>query len=316
MGRFLCLLVYSTGYFVLLFSGITSAVDENCKWSKYENSPDIYYINMDRSAKRKINMDSHLSNVVMNHHRIRGLTPAEIYIPEDIEMTWRTAYCQLKTSWSPPNRKYLDGSSTYTQYSSYMSSLCGRGKNKNNLKELGCTTSHLKAIKKAVYSKSKSRYAIIIEDDVQFPFDVDWNLLAESAPKEFQILQLFNSNEATMALTWKYYMKNHTDIWTARDPKLFDFWSTCAYLIDRIAIKPIIDSVVFDVNGWTSFKVIAGLNMNPSCVPAECCINGTEYENFIHKPPCAWAPKGFQAGIVCTVIHRIYSQFLLLLTHL
>lgn len=296
MNSSLSVNLWTIGYIVLLYSCVTWAVDESCTWSKYDISPDVYYINMEKSADRRINMDNHLSNVGMNHQRIRGLTPAEIYIPEDIELTWRTAYCEIKTSWSPPIRKYLDSTSTYIPYTSFMTSLCGRGKNKNNLKELGCTTSHLTAMRKAVYSDSKSRYAIIIEDDVQFPFDVNWNLLAQSAPKDFQILQLFNSNEATMSLTWKSYLKNNNDLWTSRNPKSFDFWSTCAYLIDRIAIKPIIDAIIFDINGWTSFNIIAGLNMNPSCVPSSCCINGTEYENFIQKPPCVWAPKGFQAG--------------------
>ena len=45
----------------------------------------------------------------------------------------------------------------------------------------------------AIYSKTaKSRYALIIEDDVFFPFDVNWNELAQSAPPGFGILQLFN----------------------------------------------------------------------------------------------------------------------------
>jgi hypothetical protein len=50
--------------------------------------------------------------------------------------------------------------------------------------------------------------------------------------------------------------------------KYFDFWSTCAYLIDRHAMKPILDAVLSHVNGWISLKIVAGLNMNPACVPA------------------------------------------------
>jgi GR25 family glycosyltransferase involved in LPS biosynthesis len=283
--------------FLLLLQLAVKAVDEDCKWSKRDASPDVYFINMDKSADRKVNMERHLTNVGLEHRRIRGLTPKEIYIPEDIESTWRTAQCKLQTSWSPPVRRNMDSTSAYTRYTTFMTSLCGRGKKKNNPKELGCTTSHLMAMRDAVYSKSKSRYALIIEDDVQFPFDVDWNALALTAPKDFVILQLFNSNQATMSQTWGSYKKNNDNLWSQRNAmKFFDFWSTCAYLIDRVAMKPIIDKVIFDVNGWTSFNIIAGINMNPTCVPAECCINGTNYENFIHKAPCVWAPRGFQAG--------------------
>ena len=70
-----------------------------------------------------------------------------------------------------------------------MSGLCGRGKDKsgkekNFIKELGCTTSHLLAMREAIYSTTAtSRYAIIIEDDVKFPFDVDYEELTKTAPK-------------------------------------------------------------------------------------------------------------------------------------
>lgn len=276
----------------------TKASDEECKWSKRDLQPDVYFINMDKSADRRTSMEHHLKHVGLSHYRVRGITPKEIYIPEDIEKTWRTAQCMMKSAWVPPARKTLDSTSSYSHYSSFMTALCGRGKKKNNPKELGCTTSHLLAMRNAIYSDSKSRYAIIVEDDVQFPFDVDWNALAESAPKDFNILQLFNSNEATMSQTWDTYIKNKSDLWTLRNArKFFDFWSTCAYMIDKVSMKKIIDSVIFEVNGWTSFSVIAGINMSP-CVPAACCTNGTDYDNFSKVPPCVWAPRGYQAGTV------------------
>lgn len=297
MTRFLLFKLYVLSYFVLLLPPPSLAVDEDCKWSKRDVSPQVYFINMDKSADRKVNMERHLTNVGLGHERVRGLMPREIYIPEDIESSWRTIYCKLQTSWKPPVRKHLESTSAYLHHSSFMMGLCGRGKRKNNPKELGCTTSHLIAMKNAVYSNSKSRYALIVEDDVQFPFDVDWDALAESAPKNFSILQLFNSNEATMAQTWNIYKKDPNNLWYERGAKkFFDFWSTCAYLIDRVAMKPVIDAIVKDINGWTSFNIIAGMNMNP-CVPAACCVNGTDYANFIHKAPCVWAPRGYQAGI-------------------
>eukprot|EP01031_Cornospumella_fuschlensis_P041254 gene41254-50350_t len=101
----------------------------------------------------------------------------------------------------------------------------------------------------AVYSKTaKSRYAIIVEDDVYFPFDVDYNALAASAPRGFGIIQLFNSNAMSMARTWDQY-RTSNELFVERHPRrIFDFWSTCAYLIDREVMKPIIDTVLRKYN--------------------------------------------------------------------
>ena len=33
------------------------------------------------------------------------------------------------------------------------------------------------------------------------------------------------------------------------------FWSTCGYLIDRQVMRPIIDQLVFEKDGWLQFKV-------------------------------------------------------------
>ncbi len=213
-----------------------------------KNAPEVYYINMDRSIHRKVAMEKHLHDIGARSHRVRGVTYQEIYVPPDIEDTWRTASCKLQTEWEPPNKldiNYnLSSSSPYLHYTAYTAALCGRRK-KNTAKELGCTASHLVAMHQAIYSTTaKSRYALIIEDDVYFPFDIDFQAMAMSAPDDFGILQLFNSNEASMRETWERYVKNPSYLWVKRHPiKFFDFWSTCAYLIDRFVMKPIIDTV-------------------------------------------------------------------------
>jgi hypothetical protein len=163
-------------------------------------------------------------------------------------------------------------------------------------------------MRKAIYSTTaKSRYALIVEDDVYFPFDIDFDLLIQSAPKGFGILQLFNSNQGSMQATWEKYVQSNNFLWVKRHPvKYYDFWSTCAYLIDRVAMKPIIDAVVTEHNGWVQFKVIAGIN-NP-CVPKGCCqpghagLSGGDNLQFIVNPPCVWAPRGYQAD------HYLYAM--------
>jgi hypothetical protein len=82
-------------------------------------------------------------------------------------------------------------------------------------------------------------------------------------------------------------------------------------------MKPIIDSIVqihlFDniYKNILSFKVIAGIN-NP-CVPLSCCSNNTD--NFIHQPPCVWAPRGYQADSFLYAMATTYMLTVPLITN-
>ena len=237
-----------------------------------ENAPEVYYINMDRSHHRKVAMEKHLHDIGAHSHRVRGVTYQEIYVPPDIEDTWRTASCKLQTEWQPPNKldiNYnLSSSSSYQHYTAYTASLCGRRK-KNTPKELGCTASHLVAMHQAIYSTTaKSRYALIIEDDVYFPFDIDFQAMAMSAPDDFGILQLFNSNLGFMQNNWGSYIYNTSYVWRSVHSKI-GLGGTCAYLINRLVMKPIVDAMIQRTNGWVQLKIIAGVTS--PCVPSECC---------------------------------------------
>jgi hypothetical protein len=173
-----------------------------------------------------------------------------------------------------------------------MLAMCGRGNKKNTQKELGCVISHLVAMRTAIYSPTAtSRYALIVEDDVYFPFDIDFDALALSAPTGFGILQLFNSNYPSMKRSFNSYVMNN-ELWSLRTMNNFDFWSTCAYLIDRVVMKNIVDKVIYEKNGWLNYKLIAGITS--PCVPLECCVNRTN-PNFNHQTPCVYAPRGYQA---------------------
>lgn len=301
---------YASVMFTTLIWRPAYAQKQHCSYAASPTAPEVYYINMDSSKTRKVTIENHLNKVGLRYFRIRGLTPKEIFIPPDIENTWRTAWCKVQTDWVPPDKLSPDfnSSSPYINHTAYMATLCGRGKDKNTPKELGCTTSHLVAMRKAIYSTTaKSRYALIVEDDVYFPFDIDFDAMVASAPKGFGILQLFNSNQGSMQSTWDSYVQNNGYLWTRRHPvKFLDFWSTCAYLIDRVTMKPVIDAVVTEINGWTQLKVIAGIN-NP-CVPKDCCkpgtsgLSGGDNLQFIVQPPCVWAPRGYQAD------HFLYAM--------
>ena len=132
---------------------------------------------------------------------------------------------------------------------------------------------HLLAIHKAVNSPiATSKYALIVEDDVFFPFDVDYNALAAAAPPDFGILQLFTSNTDMMKSYWdEYQSRPDKGFWVSYRNEAY---STGFYLINREKLKPIINSIVTVDPQYPKimqFKVIAGCTTPKSCFPSECC---------------------------------------------
>lgn len=220
--------------FMLLLLLIVEAADQ-CTWKAKSDAPEVYFVNMDKSVDRRKTVEQHLNEVGLRSFRVRGLTPYEIYVPDDIERTWRTARCKLETEWSVPSTmdtiQQFYNKDLNISYSAYMATLCGRGKKKNTPKELGCTTSHLSAMHAAIHSTTaKSRYALIVEDDITIPFNIDFDALVRSAPNDFGILQLFNSNENSMRSTWDRYVKDPSYVWVRRHPiKYFDFWCVISF---------------------------------------------------------------------------------------
>jgi GR25 family glycosyltransferase involved in LPS biosynthesis len=177
MLKVICTACILVSYLFPLVSPLSS--DEECKWNKSANSPNIYWINMDKSVDRRIAMEKHLNDVVGigKHFRVRGFTLEDIYIPEDIRSTWSSDAAKYNTDEVIPPRSQITKSSKLWNYKVILSSLYGRKKS-NELKELGCTVSHLYAMRQAIEEKpSPSKYALIIEDDVQFLFNVDWDAL-------------------------------------------------------------------------------------------------------------------------------------------
>lgn len=107
---------------------------------------------MDKSTDRKNNMERHLTNVGLKFYRVAGLTPNFMYIPDDIETTWRTAWCKTQTSEViPPRHEVLSNEhSPLYNKTSIIAGLCGRGKNRNTPKAslqyfaLRCDTLYLR----------------------------------------------------------------------------------------------------------------------------------------------------------------------------
>lgn len=86
----------------------------------------------------------------------------------------------LKANLSEQNSLGIVGSKR-NKFKVLIRSHCGR--KKNTKKELAVTLSHLHAIRSAIRSNSTNRYALILEDDLQISFNINFPALIASAPK-------------------------------------------------------------------------------------------------------------------------------------
>ncbi len=273
--------------------------------------PDVFWINLDKSYERRkvFERELHSVGLLAGASRIRALTPQMVVVPDQLKVPFecRTVDEKDYLTWPdfkkrPNGRVFIDG-------------LCGRPR--NSKKELTVTASHLNALRTAVNSGSESSYALILEDDLEFAFDIDFHALAASAPPGFAILQLVTSNDGNLQYLWKKYWKSTSTknkfLWEERSD-VTDFWCAGAYLINKEVLRPIIEQIVRRVttSGWIAMRVIAGYD----CKPAYCCethnpdtgeknvlrnafdfVNKTAYtsRSNLLNPACVRAPRGFQA---------------------
>jgi GR25 family glycosyltransferase involved in LPS biosynthesis len=270
--------------FFYQFIGVTAkgeqyvnSYNSSCQWdSTIEDNPSVYWINLDKSVLRRQHMENHLNSLKFRNTRIPAVTP-------------RSPSYKITKLQKPCKR--------------------------NTEKDISAILSHLKAIHTALYdAKSSIRtehgrnldtvsgkesgrhklsdYALIMEDDVQFAFHLNFTALIASAPKNFGILQLSTSNSEALKQLWatfekqsslhytalssisssdkvSFYRNYDKDIsssalwtqnhWNSRthDGKTTLYWSAQAYLINKKVIKPFIDDVVeVSKDGSLSFKIV------------------------------------------------------------
>lgn len=124
----------------------------------------------------------------------------------------------------------------------------------NNKKILSCTSSHLKAIHTAFHNNDD--YAIIAEDDAIILKNIDWHLLIQLAPKDWNILQLhmcclIQSNS------------NYNPIYKYHDTEVLFFKnnnkiipSAAFYIISRDGMQKILERYIpnYKENDWNKIK--------------------------------------------------------------
>ncbi len=176
-------------------------LDENNNINKIGNIP-IYYINLDKSKHRRSFMEAQFKNYnIKNYTRIPGIYGKLLNLKHGM----------LRDNFLYYNEKYMTHG------------------------ELGCTLTHLIAIKKA-YDNNDNE-AIFMEDDASLSLMSHWkysiNELINKAPNNWEILNL--------------YSYNINNIPTKIFKKYTNEWGCVFYLMSRKGMKKILDNC-FDNN--------------------------------------------------------------------
>ena len=194
------------------------------------HAPTFYYINLDKSINRKQRYEERLSKYSdIQTERIPAITPHDI-----------------------------------KKYKIYISPTCKI----NTELEIACTLSHLKAIftayKNLIYNISKNKntnnYALITEDDLITLEMPEWTKLVNSAPPNWEILQLVASGPLaeqmynTNTLAWQKHIHN--------------MWCCAAYLINLQGMITILDSCIPEykhIDNWNDITIINLNHNNANC---------------------------------------------------
>ena len=162
----------------------TLALEKNKSSYKLNYIPPIYYVNLDDQTDRKKYVEDHFKYWgIENYTRISGYDGRE----DDLSDIIKGRYPERMTSG-----------------------------------EVGCTTSHLKAIKHW-YDTSDSQYALIMEDDIDLElvkfWNFSWNEMMANLPYDWDVVQL------AIICTGSIHVKLHR--------RFVNDFSTACYLINR-----------------------------------------------------------------------------------
>ena len=167
---------------------------------------------------------------------------------------------------------------------------------RNSPNDLAIIMSHLTAMRTAVYDKHRLRgdekYALILEDDVEFTLRVDLRRIISTAPKDFGILQLMTSNvEAIDELEGSYLASGRQNLWTLNhwtnttgNGKYARYWGALGYIINKRVVKQFLDDVIDHdpITGRNGYRIINSFSPDRCkrsrarpCVLANCLFSDT-----------------------------------------
>lgn len=183
---------------------------------------DVFWINLDASVARRKFMETQLAFYgFVNNYRVAAATPRDLLLPTRLAHPELCNYLSeatiqeyaksanlnallhatsvtntvdphrdmdIEVDISHMNSKRSKQMHIKGEYTALISDHCGR--KRNTLRELTVTVSHLKALYFAVKSMStspsSSKYALILEDDVLFPYTLKIDELVQAAANRWQ----------------------------------------------------------------------------------------------------------------------------------
>jgi len=171
-----------------------------------------FWINIDKSLDRRLFMEEQFKQKNIDNQRISAITPEKL---QDILEDKPPFYCGNE---------------------------CCLYNNCNDCKyEYSCTCSHLDAIKEGY--KSGAEYFIVCEDDIYFPFKLDFDKMIGILPKDFDIVQMMVLDADGNRILYDDYHKNRKVLFIGFDPSKRLF-STGMYLISRNGAKKLLNRCI------------------------------------------------------------------------
>jgi len=173
-----------------------------------------YWINIDNSLYRKKFMELQFQKLNINNYRISAITPNTL---ED----------------------YINDKSPYF----CGNSCCNYNQNKDCPLEYSCSVSHLEAIKNGY--KANDNYFIVCEDDIYFPFKINYDELIKDLPDDWDIFQMMVLDHDANIELYKLYENNINWIKFNPNNRLF---STGMYLINRKGANKLLKKFINNKN--------------------------------------------------------------------
>lgn len=229
-----------------------------------EEPMEIFYINLQSSVDRRLAMESHLSMFAFPFHRVEAVTVGS---HADYNLTLAKHPCLSRTEPLVFNTSFFEFDRIR------INRLCIA--QRNVIKEIAVTLSHIKAIYSALKSNSTSNYAMIMEDDMTIQFDINFKMLVDVFPKDFGAIQLFVINrDAAAGLIKKYTEKNTSYVnWKPA------FYSAGGYLINkkqmRRQLAPLLQQTgpVFDLDLLAGSDRLVPLFMFTDKIKRNCTVS-------------------------------------------
>ena len=133
-----------------------------------------YWINLDKSTKRKLFMENQFKEKNIDNVRVSAITPDDF---DTVLANKRPLTCKHPGC---VNCEY----------------------------EFACISSHIKAMKEAI-TNTNDEWFVVMEDDMLLPYDIDYDTLIKDAPPDFEILQLCISYGNTVEFLYNNLLLNN-----------------------------------------------------------------------------------------------------------